>query len=319
MTQPSTPFKLPHCNYPKGDDIQHHGLFDLPKELPKVDFEQARNFRSGKYTAIPIDRFNKSQILELACIIAKSFAINEPMNRHVHPSQKIPDEIIDVQHQDAFGKDAFGPWTTENILFWCIRLIMLTDPSHASGSIGISEDILGHSLMITDGYSKPIGGALNITLPAKEEEPRKDDPFLQAMFSYQNPILDFIHKHEHTAIHALSNAYPDFEKALESGKIGYIAMIARSAELPSEHTFELFAASFEHFKKHGYEYMMITGTNQWTGAACEALGSARIYFWPFRDKQRVADEKTATQNEPYSSDGFISNKDSGLMIFALKL
>ncbi len=160
---------------------------------------------------------------------------------------------------------------------------------------------------------------LNITLPAKEEEPRKDDPFLQAMFSYQNPILDFIHKHEHTAIHALSNAYPDFEKALESGKIGYIAMIARSAELHSEHTFELFAASFEHFKKHGYEYMMITGTNQWTGAACEALGSARIYFWPFRDKQRVADEKTATQNEPYSSDGFISNKDSGLMIFALKL
>lgn len=96
-------------------------------------------------------------------------------------------------------------------------------------------------------------------------------------------------------------------------------MIARSAELPSEHTFELFAATFEHFQEYGHEYMMITGTNQWTGAACEALGSARIYFWPFRDEQRVAVENKAKQNEPYSSDGFISNKDSGLMIYALKL
>jgi hypothetical protein len=255
----------------------------------------------------------------LAHIIAKSFAINEPMNRHVHPPIKIPDEIIYVEHQDAFGKDAFGPWTTENILFWCIRLIMLTDPSLPSGSIEINQDLFRHSLLITDAHSKPIGGALNITLPAKEAELRQGDPFLKAMFVYQDPILDFIHKHENTAIQALSDAYQDFEKALNLGKVGYILMIARSPELPSEHTFELFAASFEHFHRHGYEYMMITGTNQWTGAACEALGSARIYFWPFRDEQRVAVENKANQNEPYSSDGFISNKDSGLMIFALKL
>ncbi len=319
MIQPTAPFRLPRCNYPTVDDTQHHGLFELPKELPLVDFELASNFRSDKYTTIPLDGFDKSQILELAQIIAQSFALNEPMNRHVHPSQKIPDEIMDVKHQDAFGKDAFGPWTTENILFWCIRLIMLTDPSQPSGSIEINEDLLRHSLMITDTHSKPIGGALNITLPSQEDELRQDDPFITAMMSYQDPILDFIHKHEHSAIHALVDKYPDFEDALNSGKVGYIAMIARSAELPSEHTFELFAASFEYFQKHGYEYMMITGTNQWTGAACEALGSARIYFSPFRNKQRVAKEIDANQNEPYSSDGFISNKDSGLMIYALKL
>ena len=319
MSQPTNPIKLPRCNYPTVDDIQQHGLYDLQKELPLVDFESARKFRSNKYTAVPLDGFDKSRILELAHIIAKSFALNEPMNRHVHPSQKIPDEIIDVEHQDAFGKDTFGPWTTENIIFWCIRLVLLTNPSQTRGSIEISEDLLRHSLMITDKHSKPIGGALNITLPVQEDDLRPDDPFIKAMFSYQDPVLDFIHKHEHTAIQALSDAYPVFEEALNSGKVGYIAMIARSAELPSDHTFELFAASFEHFQKNGYEYMMITGTNQWTGAACEALGSLRIYFWPFRDEQRVAVENKATQNEPYSSDGYISNKDSGLMIYCVKL
>lgn len=319
MTQPTTPLRLPRCNYPTADDTPNHGIFDLPKELSLVDFESARNYRSHTYLAIPLNGFDKSKILELAHIIAKSFAMNEPMNRHVHPPMKVPAEIINTKHQDAFGKDAFGLWTTENILFWCIRLIMLTDPSQPKGRIGINQDLLRHSLMIIDTHSKPIGGALNITLPPQEDDLREDDPFLRAMFSYQDPILDFIHKHEHKAIKALNDTYPDFEKALNSGKVGYIAMIARSTSLPTEHTFELFAASFEHFQEHGYEYMMITGTNQWTGAACEALGSTRIYFWPFRDEQRVAIETKAKQNEPYSSDGYISNKDSGLMIYALKL
>lgn len=319
MSQPTIPLKLPQCDYPTVGDIQQHGLYNLQGELPLVDFELAHNFRSDKYTAIPLDGFDKSQILELAHIIASSFAINEPMNRHVHPPVKVPTEIINAKHLDALGNDPFGPWTTENILFWCIRLIMLTDPSHPVSSMEINEDLLRHSLMITDTHSKPIGGALNITLPAQEDELRQDDPFLRAMFSYQDPILDFIHKHEHVAIHSLIDKYPNFERALQVGKVGYIAMIARSAELPTEHTFELFAASFEQFQKQEYEYMLITGTNQWTGAACEALGAARIYFSPFRDKRRVAKAIEANKNEPYSSDGFISNKDSGLMIYALKL
>lgn len=319
MSQPSTPLKLPRCNYPTVDDIQKHGLYDLPKELPLVDFKLARKFRSDKYTAVPLDEFDKSQILELARIIASSFAINEPMNRHVHPSVKIPTQIINAKHKDALGNDSFGPWTTENILFWFVRLILLTDPSHPPGDIGMNDDLMRHSLVITDEHSQPIGGSLNITLPAKEERWRQNDPFIDAVFSYQDPVIDFIHKHEHAAIHALNDKYPDFEKALQLGKAGYIAMIARSAELPSEHTFELFAASFENFKKQGYEYMLVTGTNQWTGAACEALGATRIYFFPFRDKRRVAKEIDAKKSEPYSTDGFISYKDSGLMIYVLKL
>lgn len=217
------------------------------------------------------------------------------------------------------GKDPFGPWTTENILFWFVRLVLLTDPSHPIGVIGMNEDLMRHSLLITNDNSKPIGGSLNITLPYKEEEWRKNDLFIDATFLYQNPIVEFIHNHEHAAIQVLNDKYPDFKNAHQSGKIGYIAMIARSPALPAEETFELIAASFESFQRKGYKYIVITGTNQWTGAACEALGAARIYFAPFRDKKRVAKETDANSHEPFSIDGFISGKDSGLMIYAVKL
>lgn len=319
MSQPTTPLKLPRCNYPTVDEIEQHGLYDLQKGLPVVDFESCSNFRSNKYTTIPLYGLDKSQILELAHIIAISFAINEPMNRHVHPPLRVPSEIISVQHLDPLGNDSFGPWTTENILFWFIRLALLTDPSEPIGDIGMNDDLLGHSQVIMDEHSKPIGGSLNITLPATEEKWRHNDPFMNAVFAYQNPVMDFIHMHEHTVIDALIIKYPDFENALQLGKVGYIAMIARSAQLASEHTFELFAASFEGFQRQGYKYMLITGTNQWTGAACEALGAARIYFSPFRDKKRVVQEVDANKDVPYSTDGFISDKDSGLMIYALKL
>lgn len=319
MTKPIIPKKLPWCAYPKATEVQEHGLLFHGKDLPIVDFERALPYRSATYTPKPIKNLDTPQILALAHVISASFAANEPMNRHVHPPMKIPKEIIDARHQDVLGNDPFGSWTKENLLYWFVRLNLITDPSHPMGAIQKNNDVFSHSLVITNKDSKPIAGSLNSTLPNKKEKERQHDPFLEATFSYQYPILNFIYQHEGIAIQTLDDNYPHFKKAHQSGKVGYIAMIARSIELPSEFTFELFASSFENFQKKGYEYMLITGTNQWTGAACEALGAARIYFAPFRDKTRVAKENEAGQNEPFSSDGIISGKDSGLMIYALKL
>ncbi len=284
-----------------------------------VDFEAAEKFRSHQYVPIPLDQIDHSQILEVAHIIANSFAVNEPMNRHVQPPREIPQQLIDRSHQDVFGNDAFGAWTKENILFWFIRLTQITDPSHPKGAIGMNDDLLRHSLVTLDDDLNPIGGSFNATLPHKETVWRKHDPFLEATFLYQNPIIDFIHHHENMAIQALNEIYPHFRIAHQSGKVGYIVMIARSEALPTEHTFELFAASFKNFQERGYEYMLITASNQWTGAACELLGAARIYFAPFREMKRVAVEVDAGQNEPFSTDGFISYKQSGFMIYAVKL
>ncbi len=319
MNQPILPLKLPWCKYPTAADIERHGLYSLPNNLPPVDFESARKFRSHKYAPGPLRKNDLNQILELARIIACSFAVNEPMNRYVHPPKQIPENILDITHSDALGNNSFGAWTKENLLLWFVRLIFMTDPSHPIGAIRMNGDTFRHSLVIRNDRAKIIGGSLNITLPDKEVKWRQNDPFLEATFLYQNPIIDFIHNHEHIAIQALKDKYPVLKKALQKGEVGYIAMIARSAELPSEHTFELFISSFESFQKQGYKYMVIAGTNQWTGAACEALGAARIYFAPFRRQKRVATEIEAKGNEPFSTDGFISGKDSGLMIYTLKL
>lgn len=318
MHKADSPLKLPWCEYPTANDTAQHGLLKIPHELPVVNFESIHKYRSKSYKTIPIAELTNTQIIQMAHMIAESFAKNEPMNKHVHPPKNIPPGILNIEHHDPLGKDRFGPWTTENILYWFIRLVVLTSPSDLSGQIELNKPVFKHSLAIVEN-GNVIGGSLNISLSSQEEKWRTEDPFMDAVFLYQNPVVNFFYKPEHKALLTLSEKFPSFRNAHQMGKIGYISMIARSPDLPSNHIFELFAASFEHFKKEGFEYMVITGTNNWTGAASEAMGAARICFAPFRDKYRVAIKKSANDNESYSDDGFISGKDSGAMIYTIKL
>ena len=69
------------------------------------------------------------------------------MNRHVHPSTEIPEGVINAKHHDALGNDSFGGWTTENLMFWFIRLIFITNPSNLIGAIRMNDDIFHHSLV----------------------------------------------------------------------------------------------------------------------------------------------------------------------------
>ena len=47
------------------------------------------------------------------------------------------------------------------------------------------------------------------------------------------------------------------------------------------------AASAEHYRTLGYSYLVTEATNQWTGAAFEALGGVRVHFAPFQAKPAV--------------------------------
>jgi hypothetical protein len=314
----SLPLKLPWCEYPTAANTTQHGLLEMPEEIPVVNSESAYKYRSKSYKTIPITELTNTQVIQMAHMIAASFAKNEPMNKHVHPPKATPSGILNIEHHDPFGIAHFGPWTTENILYWFVRLVILTNPSDPSDRIELNKEVFKHSLAIVEN-GNVIGGSLNISLSSKAEKWRTEDPFLDAVVQYQDPILNFFYKPEHKALLTLDEKFPSFRSAHQAGKIGYIFMIARSPELPSNHIFELFAASFEHFQKEGFEYMVVTGTNNWTGAASEALGATRVYFAPFRDKSRIAVEQEAKEHEPYSNDGFISAKDSGVMIYSVKL
>jgi hypothetical protein len=89
------------------------------------------------------------------------------------------------------------------------------------------------------------------------------------------------------ALTALSERYPDFKEAYAQSKVSHHFLIARSDDLLKEDTFELVAAIAERCRALGYSYMVTEATNQWTGAAFEALGGVRVHFRPFKVEPAV--------------------------------
>ena len=79
------------------------------------------------------------------------------------------------------------------------------------------------------------------------------------------------------------------------------------------------AASAERLRALGYSYMVTEATHQWTGAAFEALGGARVHFAPFQTKQAVPRSAEPLEGVTTSPHGFLSDKDSGGMFYALRL
>lgn len=311
--------KIPRCIYPNANDTNLHGLQTLPKTILSVDWESIMTYRSKHYSALSLGELSKDKILETAKIVADAFAINEPVQRHLNVPKEMPKKLPDYIHSDIFGTDHFGDWTKPNIIYWIIRLFVLTNPSDPIGKIGIHPDLEKFSLAILDYDSSVIGGAFNSVVRVEENSNREPDPFMGACFMFNKPVFELIFPQEHEALETLKNTYPHFKYALENHKVGSHFLIAGSPKLPSEDTFELVATSAQTFKEHGFEYMIVGAVNEWTGAACEVLNGTRVHFVPFRAEQRVPATKEALPTERYSEDGFLSDKDSGSMFYVVKL
>src|SRR5262245_56016873 len=96
-------------------------------------------------------------------------------------------------------------------------------------------------------------------------------------------------------------------------------MVARSDALPKSDAFELVAATIAHYRTLGHAFMLIEATNQWTGAACEVLGGTRAHFAPFRARRTVRQSAEPLVDTVTSRDGFLSSKDSGSMLYVIRL
>jgi hypothetical protein len=95
--------------------------------------------------------------------------------------------------------------------------------------------------------------------------------------------------------------------------------VARSDALAKADTFELVAASAEHYQALGYVFMVTDATSQWTGAACEALGGVRVHFGPFQAQRTVRKSAEPLEGITTSPNGFLSDKDSGGMFYVIRL
>ena len=314
------PRHLPYATYPKAADIDQHGLQPLPETLPLVDFAQAQAHR-GRYATVLATELTKEQLLQMAWVIAHGFARREPQARHLQPPRHPPAGLMEASHTDPFGTVPFGAWDTATQMYWITRLAALTDPTSPKYAIEVNEEVLEQSLAILDGEGRVIGSAFNETMPPYDAEPplREDDPFLETVFGVWEPVYAALGAQDAEALAALSQRYPEFREAYDQGKVSHHLLVARSDDLPKEDTFELVAASAERSRTLGYEYLVTEATNQWTGAAFEALGGVRVHFNPFQAEPAVPKSAGPLEGVTTSPDGFLSDKDSGSMFYVVRL
>ena len=311
---------LPYCSYPGAADVVQHGVQRLPRILPLVDFERARPHRSLRYATVPARTLTSAQVERLAEVVGTSFALHEPQCRHLKPASRPPMGVPEWVHIDPFGRSVFGPWSAERLLYWFIRLLVLTDATSPADAIEVNTDALSRSLAILDGHGDVIGGALNETMPLDGPPSlRRGDPFLDAVLAFVEPVFALLGAQDAEALKALSVAYPEFRDAHAAGMVGHHFMVARSDALPKSDAFELVAATAARFRDLGHAFMVIEATNQWTGAACEVLGGVRVHFAPFRAHRTVQPSAVPLTDIVTSPDGFLSEKDSGSMLYVIRL
>jgi hypothetical protein len=100
---------LPYSAYPKARDVAQHGVQPLPASLPLVDFVRAQPYRSNRYTTVVAADLTPAQMLQMARVVAASFARREPQARHLRPPKHPPAGLMEAYHSDPFGTDPFGP------------------------------------------------------------------------------------------------------------------------------------------------------------------------------------------------------------------
>ena len=318
---PDGPRQLPYSEYPKAADVAQHGLQPLPESLPLVDFARAEPYRSRCYTTVLAPELTKDQLWQAAWVIATGFVRREPQARHLRPPKHPPEGLMEARHTDSFGTDPFGSWDTETQMFWIVRLTALTDPTSPQDAIELNEETLAQSLAILDGEGRVIGAAFNETMPPFDVEPpfREGDPFLDTVVTVWEPVYGALGAQDAQALTALSERYPEFKEAYAQGKVSHHFLVACSDDLPKEDAFELVAASAERCQALGYSYMVTEATNQWTGAAFEALGGVRVHFAPFQAQPAVRKSDEPLEGITTSPNGFLSDKDSGGMFYVIRL
>src|ERR671913_527449 len=312
---------LPYSAYPRAKDVSQHGIQPLPASLPLVDFARAAPHRSSRYSTVIATELTQEQLLQMAWVIGVGFARREPQARYLRPPKHPPAVLMEASHTDPFGTDSFGSWNTQTQMYWIVRLTALTDPTSPQDAIEVNEQTLTQSLAILDGEQRVIGAAFNQTMAPLDVEPplREGDLFLDTVVGVWEPVYGALGAQDAQALTALSERYPEFKEAYEKGKVSHHILIARSEDLPKEDTFELVAASAERCRALGYEYIVTEATNQWTGAAFEALGGVRVHFRPFLVEPAVCKSEEPLEGITTSPNGFLSDKDSGGMFYVIRL
>ena len=317
------PQKLPFCKYPNSGMLDYHGIYSLPDELPVLDLEKIKKYRSKRISLTCINVLNKLQIEQFMRLLAYGFSKLGPISRNIVPPLTYTNGLTkDSVHCDVLGSSCFGEWSAENLMYWFFRLFFVTNSTDSKGNIRFNSDVLNNSFVSLNEKNEVIGSVLNHLFylsENSESDDRKNDIFLDAIRNYLEPMNSFVLKQDLEALKAISDKYPDFKKAYNEKNVACMAFLTRRGDLPVEDTFELFAFAVEHYYTKGFKYVVFEASNQWTGATCEVLNGVRVHFAPTKGKKNIFQSSVPLENISTSPDGYIGIKDSGCMFYIIKL
>lgn len=260
---------MKHCQYPTAAQTLKHGLQNFSRNLlPAVRISGVGNW-------VAAAELDPRQLSEMVRIVSESFALREPMLRHLsNPTQYSKADLM------------------ASFIFECVVK---------------NSDALNQSIaLIQDG--KVVGGAFNETLVENEESDLRADDALGVALEFLTPIFQLLNRQQIEARPALFEI-EGYQKAFLGYRVGHHFMVARSQAVSGNDAFCLVAGSVAHYKSLGFEFMVTEATNNWTGAAMEALGGVRVHFAPYRLTKKLG----------ISPDGYLSDKDSGSMLYVLRL
>src|SRR5215212_6063542 len=92
------PRPLPYSAYPTARDVAQHGVQPLPASLPLVEFARAAPHRSTRYSTVVTADLTRSQVLQMAWVVAASFALRDPQSRHLRPPKDPPAGLMKARH-----------------------------------------------------------------------------------------------------------------------------------------------------------------------------------------------------------------------------
>ena len=336
--------RVPFLKFPTHAETHRHGMQPLPTTLdvPQINPSSVLPYCMSENTASSVEfkswtELSKNDVLELVRMVGLGFAAYEPMCRHLN-AQLMTDELRDAEYEDALGRHSWGhhtlaeqkemtkedlPLTLADALTWWIRMAFISDPEVEGRPL--QQETLKRSTVAIDTKTGDFLGALigvPATLPPSSDAPHPSPPadcvFQRECNKAIGPIGQLIEDMEGAAVPALITAYPAMKQAFEQHKVTCAFMISKSSQIEVSHSLpvDLFRAHMEQQIALGHKYIVTEASNPWTGAVMEAMGATPTYFAPHRSIGGIVKSDEPVEEGPSSSNGYVSDKDSGIMYYA---
>lgn len=241
-------------------------------------------------------------------------------------------------HSDHFGQTReYGPWDNANHFYWYIRTCVLQDATNPEGpSLSRSAMQLSSAHVVAGGedddeHRQEVTFAVfcDVMPPLGFVPPkRRDDPVLRAVVSYITPPLSLVEDQDAAIVPALCEFSSEFKRDVEScstnntnkNLITHIQLVSKSEAMSTDDAFSHLCETIAWLSRVcGCKYLIAEASNMRTATFFDELGFLPIHYIRFQDKQRLIKSDVAVPEGPSSANGFVCDKDTGMIAMVCRL